>query len=124
MGFLSGGSSQSTSSLVSSIDFSPVIQFGSDQDSTQDKVNKQTATVSPELDDSLGLSASVGVLGGSGGMASTTRVQDEQPTGTASTGEYSGFSGLSSINPVYLGLGVAGVALIAYFSKGKKKRKK
>ncbi|AXX87156.1 hypothetical protein AMRN_1420 [Malaciobacter marinus] len=74
---LFGGSSQSTSSVVSSIDFSPIIQFGEDQTSTQDKVNRQDATTSPKLDDSLGLSASVGVAGGTGGPAQTSRYQEE-----------------------------------------------
>lgn len=119
---LFGGSSQSTSSINSSIDFSPIIQFGTDQSSTQDKVNDLTSTTSPKLDDSLGLSASVGVgVGGtgSGGPATTSRIQDEdlQPIETTTSPLIS--KGLD-INPYYLLGGVGALSLVYYFTKRKK----
>lgn len=85
MGLFGGGSS-STSGVTSSIDFSPIIQFGEDQSSSFDKKLDQTQDISPKFDDSTGISASVGVAGGAGGPASTARQQQEeysQPTQTA-----------------------------------------
>lgn len=84
---LFGGSSQSTSSVVSTINFDPLIQFGEDLESTSEKIIEQTATTSPRQDNSLGVSASVGVgLGGSGsgGAATTSRMQEESTTPTLS----------------------------------------
>ncbi len=67
---LFGGSSQSTSSIVSTIDFSPVMQFGADQNSTQDKINRQEATVSPiQKDEGWRLNASAGVAWGKNPVA-------------------------------------------------------
>lgn len=122
MGFLSGGSSQSTSSLVSNIDFSPIMQFGSDQTSSFDRTNEQTATVTPKLDDSLGVAASVGFLGGTAGPATMARTQEEdtQPIGTTAAATTP--LNLSSINPTYAAMGVGGIALLYFFTNKKKKK--
>lgn len=89
---LFGGSSQSTSSSSNILDFNPVFNIGDGNTSKQDKELSATQSTSPELDDSFGLSASVGVgVGGtgSGGTAQLSRSQEEdnQPltTKTATT---------------------------------------
>jgi len=119
---LFGGSSQSTSSVVSTINFDPSIQFGEDLESTSEKVIEQTATTSPRQDNSLGLSASVGVgLGGSGsgGTATTSRMQDESTKPTLSKVS----DALSSNNLLLYGGLVVAVGTGYYFlSKKKKKR--
>jgi len=74
---LFGGSSQSTSTLSSIIDFSPHINFGEGNTSSSEKTTEQTATTSPELDDSMSAAASVGVLGGTGGPASLAQSKDD-----------------------------------------------
>ena len=119
---LFGGSSQSTSSVVSTINFDPTIQFGEDLESTSEKQIDQTATTSPRQDNSLGLSASVGVgVGGtgSGGTATTSRMQDEsvQPT-------LSRVNDLVSNNMLYIVGGVVAVGVGAYYLTKKKKKKR
>lgn len=120
MGFFGGGSS-STSSVISSIDFSPVIQFGEDQNSTQDKINRQDATVSPSLDDSTGLSASVGIAGGSGGPASTTRMQEQGANVKTESPLTIGKNALENLNPYWL-IGGAGLVVVTLLLKKKKKK--
>lgn len=76
---LFGGSSQSTGSVVSSIDFSPVIQFGEDIESGFKKSTTQTAETSPRLDDSFGVSAVVPIGSSTGSLSATTsREQTEE----------------------------------------------
>jgi len=68
---LFGGSSQSSQSLSSNIDFSPVIQFGSEQDAGIDKTTEQTSTSSPSLKDEGSLSAVVPVGSSTGSITSS-----------------------------------------------------
>lgn len=112
------GNAQSTSAVTSSIDFSPVIQFGSDQNSTQDKVNHQVQSVSPKQDNSATASVGVGVGGqGSGGAVAKHQLErDAQPTGTA---EISTGMQLPNKNLLLIGAGVAGLAGIYFFTKKK-----
>lgn len=120
-----GGSSMSTSTITSSIDFSPVIQFGESQSARQDKVNEQTQSVSPKLDESMTASASVGVgVGGdgTGGTASTNRVQEEDQQPLKTTSASLGKNFLEDINPTYLVAGAGAVALFMYTKKNKKKK--
>jgi len=118
MAFL-GGDSQSTSSLVSAIDFSPVIQFGKDQSAKQDKVSRQDATVSPRLDGSMGLSVGVGVGGaGTGGAVSRQQQEDMQPKQTGGMPTLAG-----NKNTLYYLIGGIALVGVAYsFSKKKKKK--
>jgi len=83
---LFGGSSQSSNSIQNSIDFSPIFNIGDGNKTDTRKVAEQSATVSPKIDDSMTASASVGVAGGSGGTATTSRYQNEPivaPTNTS-----------------------------------------
>jgi LPXTG-motif cell wall-anchored protein len=119
---LFGGSSQSTSSVVSTINFDPTIQFGENQEATSEKTLDQTATTSPRLDDSLGLSASVGVgVGGtgSGGTATTSRLQDESTAPTLAKAD-----GVITNNQylIYGGIALAVGGGVYFFMKKKKKR--
>ncbi len=116
MGFF-GGSSQSTSSLVSSIDFSPVIQFGEDIGATQDKIVSQTQSVTPKLDDSH--TASVGVLGGTGGaVGKSGDIGGEQPTNTEILPIGKGLD----INPTVLYVAGAGIIVFLGFKAFSKKK--
>lgn len=117
MGFF-GGSSQSTASNNNVVDFNPVINVGDGNTSRQDKTLENTATVSPKLDDSTALSASVGLgFGGSGsGGTATTATQgataDVQPTGLT--------NGTNNSATTYL---LIGGAILVVMMLGKKKRK-
>lgn len=112
------GNAQSTSSVVSSIDFSPIIQFGEEQNSAQDKVNHQTQEVSPKQDNGFTASVGVGVGGaGSGGaVARTTTEEDTQPKET-----YIPTTGTRlDKNFMYVGAGVLALGGLYYITKKKK----
>lgn len=117
MGFF-GGSSQSVSSASNIMDFNPVFNIGDNNTSAQDKTLSSSQTTSPKLDDSTNLSASVGLgFGGSGSGGTATSVKsgdDTQPTGIAELK-----SGISSINPLYIILGVGGIILYKIIKKKK-----
>lgn len=119
---LFGGSSQSTSSSSNVLDFNPVFNIGDSNSASQEKSLDTAQTISPQLDDSTGVSASVGVgVGGqgSGGLATLEKGgQSQQPiqTATKSTGT------MDNINPTYLVAG-AGVLALVLFMKKKKKSK-
>lgn len=119
MGFF-GGSAQSTNSIMNNIEFAPNIQFGDGNDSAVRKeTGGQTSTVTPKLDDSIGVAASVGVLGGSGGPASFSRAQDDvKPVNTSYAKPV--LDGASN-TALYIGLGVAllGGGLFIYSTKKK-----
>jgi len=117
---LFGGSSQSTSSSSNILDFNPVFNIGDANSTALDKTLDQTATTSPRLDDSFGLSASVGVgVGGtgSGGTAQTSRQQQEdyQPITTKSASETNGVNGTNLIYIITALIG--GGALVYYATK-------
>lgn len=113
---LFGGSSQSTSTSSNILDFNPVINIGENNSSALDKALEQTATVSPKLDDSIGVSAVVPVMSTTGAnSAELTRQQTEdlQPIETATaTG-----TGLSSVNPIYLIGGLVAIGGLIYSMK-------
>jgi len=72
-----GGSAQSTSGVTSSIDFSPVIQFGEKQDAKIDKEASQTQTQTPRQDASTTASVGLGFGGdGSGGTVMKSQAED------------------------------------------------
>lgn len=118
-----GGSAQNTSSINSSIDFSPIIQFGEDQTSTQDKINKQEAALSPEQDAGFGASLGIGVGGGSGSASLS------QPSSSYESGKTTSFSdtpgiqksGLEAlgITPTQALIGISVVAAAYLFKKKK-----
>ena len=115
---LFGGSSLSTSSSSNILDFNPIFNIGDGNETALDKTLDQTATTSPRLDDSFGLSASVGVgVGGtgSGGTAQTSRQQQEdyQPITTKSATESNGVSG---VNLTYLFVALIGGGALVYYA--------
>ncbi len=113
-----GGSSQSTSSLVSNLELSPIFTFGTNNDATIDKVNEQTASTSPRQDASATASVGVGV-GGDGSGGAVQRIQDE-------SGAVSSFPSLSNADKqklLYVGLAAAGVGGIYLLANRKKKKK-
>ena len=118
-----GGSSMSTSSIVSSIDFSPIMNIGDSNSADLDKRAEQSAVTSPKLDESMTASASVGVgVGGdgSGGTASTSRLQNENvPTAGTSGNVFK-----DNPNLIYIVGGVAGVGILSMMLANKKKKKK
>ena len=118
---LFGGSSQSTSSSSNVLDFNPVFNIGDNNSAAQEKSLDTAQTISPQLDDSTGVSASVGVLGGSGGLASLSDgdMTAQQPMQTATA---SNANTLSSINPLYLISGIGLIGLILVMKKTKKKK--
>lgn len=122
MGFL-GGSSQSTSTALNTLDFSPVFNLGDGNSSAMDKTFDNNQTTSPRLDDSTGISASTGVGfggSGSGGTAQTSRQQleDKQPTQVKPANS----SILpTSINPTYLLIGGGVIAVLLVLKKRFKK---
>lgn len=75
-GVFGGGSAQSTSSVTSTIDFSPVFNIGDDNESAIDKKLEQTSSVTPKLDESMTASVGVGVAGGSGSGGAVMRSED------------------------------------------------
>ncbi len=107
-----GGDSQSTGSVVSSIDFSPILNFGDGNEAIQDKTFEQTASTSPRLDGSLGVSASVGV-GGNGGTATTSRQQSE-----SAIDELERVTGINQ-NTLYVIGGVLVLGVVYFFKKRK-----
>lgn len=113
-----GGSSQSTSSLVSNLELSPIFTLGADNKSTVDKITEQTATTSPRQDASATASVGVGV-GGDGRGGAVQRIQDE-------SGVVSSFPSLSNADKqklLYVGLAAAGVGGIYLVANRKKKKK-
>ncbi|PLY11382.1 MAG: hypothetical protein C0626_02090 [Arcobacter sp.] len=117
-----GGSSMSTSSIVSAIDFSPVMNIGDSNSADFEKRSEQSATVAPKLDESMTASASVGVgVGGdgSGGTASTSRLQNENiPTAGTSGNVFK-----DNPNLIYIVAGLAGVGVVSMMLVKKKKKK-
>lgn len=116
---LFGGSSQSTSSSSNVLDFAPIFNIGDGIESSQEKKLDQTTSTSPRLDDSFGLSASVGVgVGGqgSGGLASTSRSQteDHQPLNTKTVTEG---GQMQKYTPL---LALGGVGMLAFYLINKK----
>lgn len=118
---LFGGSSQSTATSSNILDFNPVFNIGDGNTSAQDKTLDATQTVTPKLDDSTGISGSVG-LGfggsGSGGTAQTSRTnEDVQPLNTAPATS----NLLSGINTSYLIYGAVGLVGLVFLSRRKKR---
>lgn len=123
MSLIGGGSSQSTSSVTSNIDFSPILNFGDGNEARFDKAMEQVSSVSPKLDDSFGMAASVGVLGGSGGPAQMRKQDDSQPTEIRTSGGKSSLP-VRDYAPYLIG-GLAiigGVYLLKSNKKGKSKK--
>lgn len=132
---LFGGSSQSTLTNSNNIDFNPIINIGDSNSNAFDKQTDLAQTTAPKLDDSFGLSASVGVGVGGTGSGGTASLQkstndDVQPAQTYPvTQNSSGLSGFSlpslntqtasfgSILPIAL-IGGLALFLIAKNSKG------
>lgn len=121
---LFGGSAQSSNSIMNSIDFSPNIQFGDGNESSVKKTADQTSTLTPKLDDSFGVAASVGVgMGGSGsgGPASFSRAQEERQNLTPNPVQTAVKGVMDSNNTmIYIGVAVAVVFGGVYFIKKKK----
>lgn len=114
-----GGSAQSTSGVTSSIDFSPVIQFGEQQESGLDKELSQTQTQTPRQDASATASVGVGV-GGDGSGGTVMRTQQEEQSFPSSSTSSNPFKNISP-NMQLIGIGalaLGGVYLIT--KKGKK----
>lgn len=111
------GNASSTSSLVSSIDFSPVLNFGKDNSAGIDKINEQTATVSPRQDNSTTASVGVGVAGGSGSGGAVQRIQDEN----TAVSSLPNLSHADKQKLLYFGLAAAGVTGVYFLAKKKKK---
>ncbi len=113
------GNSQTSTSLISSIDFSPVINFGQDNKGEVDKTNDQTSSLTPKQDNSTTASVGVG-LGGSGSGGSVQRVQDEN-----SINPLKGLNARDKNKIFYLlggAIGLTGVYLIVKSTKQKKRK--
>lgn len=113
---LFGGSSQSTSSSSNILDFAPVFNIGEDITSSTDKTLEQTSSVAPKLDDSIGVSASVGVAGGSGGTATLQRSQNEDAQPTVVKSANSSDNKMSELLPFLL-IGGAVVVVVGLMNK-------
>lgn len=71
-----GSSAQATVNNQANISYSPFLNLGDDNVSSQKEWFAPTATASPKQDNSLGLAASVAVGSGDAGQATTTRRED------------------------------------------------
>lgn len=119
-----GGSAQNTSSVQSSIDFAPIIQFGSQQDANLERTSSNEASLSPEQSGGGSLGVGVGVGGGSGSAAMpTTSVSgDKAPVVFSDMPGLNAESPLSTLisNPTYLLVGGALIGAVVLLKKKKK----
>lgn len=120
MGLL-GGSSMSTSSVVNSLDFSPVFNMGDGNTSKMDKTVDQTATVRPRLDEGITASVGVGVGGGSGSGGTVSKMGQEEQLDNESMLLPNSSNNKAIILAV---AAVLGVGAAAYFFTQKKGRRK
>ena len=113
------GNAQSTSGVTSNIDFSPVLQFGSQQESGFDKETSQTQTQTPRQDASTTASVGVGVGGdGSGGTVMRTQQED-----TPLSGSLTNSNPFKNINNMGL-IGIGALALGSIYLLSNRKSKK
>lgn len=122
MGFLSG-TSQVTSSNNFQLDFSPNFLIGDGNSTANKKAIDQTATQTPKLDDSFGVSAAASVAaapGSTAGPASLAQTAMQEPYNPQPTPTYKDSSFLNDGNSTLYIIG--GVALVGGFLllKGKK----
>lgn len=83
MGFLGGGTGSASSSISNSLVFNPIYTVGDGNESDSAARQEATSTATSTAKDEFGMSASVGILGGTGGTASLQRSgDDKQPMGT------------------------------------------
>jgi hypothetical protein len=115
MGLFGGSAQGGTSSVNNAIDFMPVFNMGDSNSTSTDKRADQTSTVTPTLDDSFGMAASVAAGSGTSAAPATLSQNSPQPTQVGQLSSIPSFSGASS-NMILivgaLGLGAVGLFLI------------
>lgn len=119
MGFLGGGVGSGSASITNTLAFTPIINVGENNDADTSATQKAASTATATAKDELGLSASVGILGGNGGPSSLKRSgnDDEQPM--LNDGFFN-----DGIKPMYIYIAGGLVALggIGYLITKKKKK--
>ena len=121
---LFGGSASSSQSLNSNLAFNPVINVGDGNSSDTRSRLKGTADATATAKDEFGLSAGVAVGPNASAMGGPVGVGDTQPMKKKTVDDSSFFNDTTKSikHPIYLVLGVGGVAVAYYYYK-KKKRK-
>ena len=88
MGFLGGGVSSASSSISNSLVFNPIYTVGDGNEADSTARQSATSTATATAKDELGISASVGILGGTGGPAELSRSGDIQPIQAPTTDDF------------------------------------